>query len=424
MKIDKQLAVLFLAITVIGILLMSLSAPFYYHLRVDLYGQYINHVKNFLQDGNLSHLGYNEYQPVAVMFFISLSPFYLFSSLNITQYVHGLYLANIILIIAAAYLIYAFKRNYTNVFVFALVLLLTGPIVLNRFDMLVFVILLLSFLTFAKHRYFWSGLFMAIAILTKIYPVIFVPYMLYVISKNRGFRRQLPQHLSGYLAGTVAVLFVYCVLLQADFVKIFIDLTIHSIKPVHVESVWSSLLTLFVWMKSGAHVIGGGADGIYGILEQFIQLPKLFYNYFWVIPIATYYLFVFIKTRTAKVVHFDVTHLYVLALIFLVTSKILAPQYLLWVSLPFCLITVPESTNQRVRWSIQLFLLLLASVVTIFIYPLNYDSLINFYQSADGPQIVFWMTVSRNLSLLLLLFISWNVFKHEHETKQINLMGE
>lgn len=411
MIINKYFAILFVCISLVSVLSFSLIPAFYEHLRVDIYGEYINHVNVFLRDGNLSNIGYNEYQPVAVMFFISLSPFYKLSNNDINTYIYGLYFVNILLAIIACFLIYALKKNYTNIFIFALIFLFTGPIILNRFELLVFVELLLMILFYTKKRYFWSGTFMSIAIATKIYPIIFLPYMFYLVTRNRTNYKDVIRYIAGITFGILLVLYVFCGILGVDYRRISSDAKIHSIKPVNSESVWSTLLVFFHWFKNGNHAIGGGSFGVWGIQEELILLPKLFYNYFWILAVTIYYLYILLKNYSSKKVSFDPAMLYLFALLFMVTSKIITPQYILWFSLPFTLITIPMLSKKQLVWSLQLGIILLTSVLTQFVYPLNYGGYLRFFEKQDNTQFYFWVMALRNMLLIALLFVGWATFR-------------
>ncbi len=417
MIINKYFSIFFLVLSITAILFLTLVPAYYSHLRVDIYGQYINHVNAYLNDGSLSDLGYNEYQPVAVMFFVALSPFYTSSNYNINQYIYGLYLVNILLILVSAFLIYKIKNNYSNIFIFALILLFTGPIILNRFELLVFVLLLISIFFFTRRYYFWSGIFLAISIFTKIYPIVFAPYLLYIVIKNRRSMFDIFKYILGGLVGSALVLFVFCTLLGANPTKILTDINIHQIKPVHAESTWATLITLLQW--NNTHNIAGGSVGIFGIREEFIIFPKMFYNFFWIGLILIYYLYIFIKNYSTKILHFENGVLYILALAFLVASKILTPQYTLWFSLLFTLLTIPITWKKQFWWSMQLFLILLISVLTQFIYPLNYEGLVVFYDKPDGTQMYFWILALRNILLIVLLFISLAYFRFHRKKIKI-----
>lgn len=419
MSVNKLLAFLFLAVVIVTLLLLSYCWFYHTHLRVDIYGQYLGHVKSFAEFGNLAHLGYNEYQPVAVLFFISFTPLFKHFNANPLSLVYSLYGAIILIILACALLIYYLKREATNVFIFALILLFSGPIVLHRFDLLVFLMILLVVLSLQKGWFFVAGAFMSLAIMTKIYPVIFVPYILFLLYKNHKRFKSSMYYIAGHLVGAAAVVLLYNVILGADFYKIYTDFMIHSAKPLHAESVWATAISLVQWAKNGIFAIGGGDMGIFGIQQRYIYFPKWFYNYFWIIPIAIYYAVLYFKNYKQKLVQFSARHFYALPLIFLATSKILCGQYLGWFALPFCLISIPKHKKELTRWTIHLVLILLILALTQFVYPLNYDSFINFYQGTKSQWFIFAVLAVRNLFLIFMFVLAWGMLRRTDEEKEL-----
>jgi hypothetical protein len=219
----------------------------------------------------------------------------------------------------------------------------------------------------------------------------------------------------GGIFGAALVLFVFCSILGADFNKIISDAQIHSLKPVHAESTWATLITLINWNDNGDHFIGRGAVGIYGIKEESILMPKWFYNYLWILLIAVYYVFLLLRSRARKKLEFESGILYTLVVLFLVTSKILTGQYLLWFALLFTIVTVPMMRKKQMWWGVELFLILLTLSLTQFIYPLNYEGFVRFYENSNNDSMYFWILAIRNIMLVILLIISWNHFKIEHK---------
>ena len=405
MKINKTTAILFLLLAVIAITLLSFDISYFWHLRVDIYDQYLSHARSFLANLDFAHIGYNEYQPVAVMFFAALSP-----SLNIfgdtpLSYIYTVYVVNILLILAAAILIYRFTGSYTNVFVFALVLFSMGPIVLHRFELLVFLFVALGILFFVSKKYFLAGVMLGLSIAAKIYPILFIPYLFYLTIKSQNAKINTMRFFGGLAVAGLAVLVLYAGVFQASLPKIFEDLQVHSIKPVHAESVWGTSLTAFHLLKYNSIPHGNGAHGIFGIDDALILLPKWFYNYAWLPLVMIFFAIYFYKNRLYSKAELDVGMFSLVILLFLVVSKVLTAQYLLWFSLLFCLQKVPEQEGQQKLWSVDLFLILLAGVLSQFVYPLNYDAFQEFYYfySWSFAPVVLVMAARNGVLALLLV---------------------
>ena len=410
----KTVAILFLALVLTSLVFLSFHHVYFTHLRVDIYGQYLGHAKSFLENHNFAHIGYNEYQPVAVMFFGALSPALKLPGDQVINYVEALYIANIIFAIIGAFLIYAYTRNYTNIFIYALVLLFTGPIILHRFELLVFDLIALGLLFFVGGRVFLAGTMMGIATLTKIYPILFVPYLLYVSLKGSHPLKKSLSFMGGCIIGVAIVLFLFLVVFQANPTKIRSDLKLHELKPVHAESVWASAITLHNRWVNGIETKGAGDIGIFGIRREDTILPKWVFNYSWMVLIAILYIFLFVKTRKQQPFRMSPNFIYLIMLLFLMSSKIVAAQYLMWFSLIFCLQIIPTQENHLKHWIVDLFLILLAAFLSQFIYPLNYDAFLGYYTQGTHPE-MFWILALRNLILAVLFISAFISFWKEHK---------
>lgn len=91
-------------------------------------------------------------------------------------------------------------------------------------------------------------------------------------------------------------------------------------------------------------------------------------------------------------------------LLFIVTSKVFSPQYLLWIlpstAVGAAILTDPEERRRFLQWST---LLLATSLVTHYIFPLNYGPLIQ--PLPESPTMALILTV-RNLTIVMLNVIA------------------
>ncbi len=397
----KLLAALSLITSIIYILLLSFVPAYFYHLRVDQWGQYINHAKSFLEYGNLSNIGYNEYQPVAVLFFISLAPFLGVVNQYMPElnYVFGLYFANVLFIIINAFFYLKITKNYFSIIILSLILVFTGPIILHRFELLLFLFINLSVLLFEQKKYLLSGVFLGIAFCTKLFPIFLAPLFVIYLFFNKKYKQTL-LYLIGFGASLILVYLIYNVGLKGDFLKVLSDLKIHQLKPVHIESVYGSILTIIPFITKGSYALGKGDWGIFGIDTSFNILPLSFYNYFFIIPLGVFYLaFLYLTFKTKK---FYYENLFFIMLIFLIFSKILTGQYLLWYLLFLPLIDFKKYTKSN--WFLLcIFATFMASFLTQFIYPLKYTVLVDTFYSTGEFGEIFWMLFIRNMLLIFIL---------------------
>lgn len=402
---------LFLILCSIVILMQALAVPWKYHLRVDIDGQYISHARHFLKNHNLNSLGYNEYQPGAVLFFVALSPVLLINNSNNT-YLTAVYAVNLVLIFLIGYL-YKILNGYKGVIVFSLILLFMGPIVLYRFDLYTFLFILLAIIFWQKNRPKMSLFLIGIGTIIKIYPALLVPYFLIVSYKNKVGIIEVSRQLLSFFFGLFSVLTMYLFFFGGRLTEIISDLSIHSRKPVHVESVWGSLLTIIPKIMDGNYATGRGDLGIFGLDKTHIIGPIAFYNYCWVVILCLIYTWLLFRIKDNP--KLDIRICLFIILSFLVFSKILTAQYLFWFMLFFPLIAIPLKKTGLLSWQINLFLILLVAVLSQFIYPLKYNELLASFYNNGSNSYIFWVLALRNLLIIILALrfykeIKWNQY--------------
>lgn len=400
-QVYRAAIILFLVLCSLSLLLLSFSSAYAPHLRSDI-NTFAARAGSFLMYGDLAHLAYNEYQPGAILFFLLLSPALLISQVS---FVFALYAVNLLLIFVLAWLIYRFTKSYLNVALFNLVILFTGPIVLHRFELFVFLWVALSIIFFERKKYVSSGICIAASILIKVFPVVMLPYfVLFLILSDTGWKRSIARYLGGVLLGSLGILFFYAGIFHGDLYKILIDFNNHSLKPIHIESIWASILSIYDLYQTGTPPAFWGAYGISGINDTSIILPKFFYNYIWVAVVGIFYAAVFAKMQMqkhARTLAFDLRIPYAAILILLTFSKVLAPQYFLWATLLFCLIEIPRTERGLRAWVIDIFLILAMGTLSMIVYPLNYSGLEALFKIGTH-QDIFWIMTARNTLLVTL----------------------
>ena len=407
----KYISFFSIVFSIAVVLFLSFIPAFYEHLRVDIYGQYLANALVFLQNGNLKLQGYNEYQPIAVIFFITISPVLklaLQSDIYLT-YVYTFYLFNILFIFINALLIYKITKNYANLLLFSTIILFTGPIILHRFELLLFIFNYLATYYFIRKKYLLHGFFISIAIFTKIFPIILVPYFLILIVRNRNRIENLTKTILGILTGSLFTLMVYVILLNVPLLKILQDLKIHAIKPVHAESLYATILTIYNYFFTNIKNSGFGRDGIFGINDSYIYLPLWFYNYFWIIPIFIAYLIFLFKNKNLK---FNPIIPFFILVDFIVFSKILTAQYILWFTLFLPLLNI-EKIRSNNTLKIIIVLNLTGLLITQYIYPLNYNVLLYNFFTQGNDTYIFWILVIRNF-LISLIFTLCLYYLHKN----------
>lgn len=385
-----------LVLIIIVLVLLAFHPAWYFHLQTDI-NVYFARANYFLQNSSFRGLVGNEYQPGALIFFIAASPI-LFVSNTFQSYLWSLFSLNILLILILAYL-YKIYGDIKNIFIFVLILLFTGPIILFRFDLYVMSTLVASFFLFKKDHRILATAVLAYASIIKIFPVIFLPYYLIIEYKNRGLKESVGIFLV-FLLSYISYLAVFSRATAMNFPQILGSFGFIANTPIHTESLWGTLTTLFWLIVSGEFAKGAGSWGIFGIAPEYQLGPLWFYNYFWLIPLSVFYLWLFFKFKDKKCV-FDINVCLLIALLFLLFSKILHHQYLLWFMLLLPLVSWSEILT-HVRWIILIFLTLLMTFVNQYIYPLHYSDWV-FQLYVNGTySYLFWLVALRNLILIFL----------------------
>lgn len=383
------------ALVIIALLVQANIFAWKYHLQVDVDGQYFSIARAFADDLSLKNLGYNEYLPGAVLFFTLLSPVLAFSQ-NPEHFHLFLFSINILLIVALA-LIYKKAVGNIGVLTFLLLLFAGGPIIFYRFELYISLVLILSLFIWSKGKEGLSFFLLGVGASIKIFPVLLLPYFLFLSMKKHGLKKTL-SNLFLFLTGALTPIFIY-LSLNGSIPSIKSALEIHAKKPVHIESIWATLLTLHSKFSTGLYAQGQGEWGIFGIAKAATIGPLFFYNYFWVVALFIVYVFVWRKIRQGE----PYSHLMaaVIILIFLITSKILTGQYLYWLALVFPLIVPVKKT----WWKITLIVIVEVFLITQFIYPLHYNELLGCFYQVGACEEYFWILALRNSLLVVLAAI-------------------
>lgn len=393
-------------ISLVILLLMAYDQAWQYHLAVDVWGFYFPRFVHFSTHLSFANIGQNEYLPGAMFFF--LIPGYLVPPIASTWqvYLKALVLTNIILVIIHLY-IYK-KHNSVSPYIFLAILLLSGPIFFFRHDLFVSMLVIGSILLWQVKKTNWAAFTLGIATSIKIYPVLIIPYFAILAYKSKNYFNILKVLL--FFTFGILIIFALYILLGSSTREIIDSLRVNSIKPVHVESVWGSLLTVIGKFKTGEWTPGVGSTGIFGIDPKYIFLPLNFYNYFWVIPVSAFYYLRFKKIKANE--SLKVEYIFLVILIFLIFSKILTAQYLFWLLPLFPLL---KFTSRAAKIMLYAFVvILLISAFSQYIYPLHYNELLGiFYTTGQQPK-YFYILLLRNVLLIALVYL---ILKYEKNTQ-------
>jgi hypothetical protein len=206
------------------------------------------------------------------------------------------------------------------------------------------------------------------------------------------------------MSGAFLIFGLY-ILLGSSPSEILATVQLNSIKPVHIESLWGSFLTIFSKITSGTWALGKGEHGIFGIDPRYIFLPLTFYNYFWIIPLGIFYIFLYKKV--SKNGELMIEAVFLIVLLFIIFSKILAGQYIFWILTLFPLFKYHLKLENLFVIS---FLVILAIVfLTQYIYPLHYNELLGIFYTSGNQVEYFYILFIRNIFLLILFALVWKM---------------
>lgn len=402
MKLAASLA---LILAIIFILFLSFHSAYYMHLYPDVFVFY-DRAKYFWQHGNLTQLGHNEYQPGALVFFMALSPV-LFLENTLESFKTALFSANLFFILSLGFLFYKMKKT-EGIFLLALFLSLLGPILLFRFDLLVITLIVLFFYLWEKNLKFPAIIILAFATIAKVYPIIFIPYLLFLEFQNEKSNSVLKKALSFlypgylYLASLIIMLLGYSLIFQISLSETYASYNFHNLKSVGTESLWATFIYLGNLLTQTPLPRVEGAYGINAIDRNTLPLPIYFFNYFWIAPFIVLHLIYFFKNFRKKNPSIDYEFILLIMLTFLTFSKVLSNQYLAWF---LCMLPlIKSSVLTKPKWIITIFILAVSVIMHTYIFPLEYSAWLDLFNGNNQDPFLFWIGVISNLMLVVILF--------------------
>ncbi|MFH1354198.1 MAG: hypothetical protein ABIH36_02825 [bacterium] len=373
-------------------------------------------VKYYQKTGSWSNIKAKDYQPGALWLFLLPSlfggPSQSFNAyLNITLFI------NILLIIGHFYLYKHFGPPGASIF-FLILLLAMGPLLLFRFDLAVTSLVLLTWLSFTHQRLSLAGFLLGVAIATKLYPIVLLPIMAAQLLKNYLFRKFALFSLSVFLGATLIV--APFLISSGSLIDISDSFDNYLVKPVGLESLWASGLTIIWQIKSSTRPAIDGSHYIQGIAPSATFLSQSFYNNFWLFPVGLITLFIIQLFWSKKYGYAYPIIPLTLLTTFVISLKVLAPQYLWWA---FSFVPLINFSNPRAPKTtfIMPIILVATLVLTQLIYPINYSQFISWFQDATTDPGPFLISLERNILLIiffiLLLSQLWSTRKPALDTK-------
>lgn len=400
----NKIGLCFLTVIVFIIIFLQATIPLWQnHLIVDIWF-YFERAEHFFTYRTLSNLVNNEYLPGALFYFFIASPALLIEK-NLETYTWAFFLLGFIFLLAHIS-VYKKMGGYFGVFLFLLILLFTGPILLFRFELAVSLLVLLSIYFFKRKKISLSSFFLGIATTVKIYPALILPYYLIIFFKNKQYEKLLM--VLGYFLLGIGIAGGTYFLIGGSLGELSGSLRFHSLKPLGMESPISSVLLLFY--KNYYHQLPKilGAYGVWGIDIDFLPVDLRFFNFFSLVVVFLLYFYIYCSKGLHK--KFRTEIVFLIFLVFLFFSKNLNPQYFFWISSLVPILAISKGGKKVGEFVFLFTLILIILLLTQFIYPMLYTDLINSFSKGRVFTPVIYLLLLRNFLLLVLLIVSARAF--------------
>lgn len=260
-----------------------------------------------------------------------------------------------------------------------------GGVILTRFDLLPAALVAGSFLLVASGRLRGAALVTGIGIAVKLYPAVLVP-LLGAAAWRRGGRRELGR-VAGLAALPATVAYVPFFVLAPD--GVLDSLSRQLGRPLQIESLGAGLLlavhdafgTSLAWASgSGSQNLTGTSADVLAVVQGVAQLG---------VVAAVWLAFARGPATTERLVRHGAAGM----VAFVALSKVLSPQFLVWLVL-----LVPLVAGVRGRAAVGL--TALACACTAVWFPARYWELVKEFDPLSS-----WLVLVRGLALIALLAV-------------------
>lgn len=345
---------------------------------------------------------FSEYPPLALLSF--LLPALLFP----IQPAYGFFFAVemllvdlVVLFIMARLASHLKMRLWSVLGIYTLCLLAVGPLLTGRYDLLPAALVLVALYAFVKGKNKTAWAVLALGVMAKIYPVIIAPFFAIYLLRHRQYR-QLVYGVTIFLGVLLALSLPWMVSNAEGFWHL---ISYHAERGLHAESSYASVLLvgqiLGLTQVTGElsfgswNLVSPVADSLsraspYILVGLLLILYALYARLIWrrADPVAA------VATLDTGAAVLMLRYSLLAILIMLLSSKLLSPQFLIWL--------VPLLPLVRGRWRYTSWMLfLVVGGLTQYIYPYHY------IEFELGTPYLIAMMAFRNflLAVMLILFI-------------------
>lgn len=386
---------LYLPLITIGLLIFLAYLPvFYFHLHTDV-TNFFTQSTQFLSTGTWQDMIYQEYQPASLWFI--LLPHIFSPNATEARYIASFVFVNAIILLIY-FLIIARLLPHSSTLISTLLLIATGPILLFRLEPLVGLLVLLAWFSHLKTRHILAGIFVGLAIFTKLYAVILWPLMAahYLIFLRQ--RDLFIQFVTATLIG-IAIPLLPFLMLGNPLSDVYATITNFQNKPIGMDSMWGNLIVIKYQLLYKRSPPIDNSLGINGFPATTTNAPLSFFNHAWVIPTSS--LLFALLWRYRHVGYADPLLPLLVLLVFLLFSKIINPQYLWWFASLLPLLTLSKQNKQAMAAIVGVTLVSL--ILTQLYYPIFYNQVLAWTNHQAAGSLPVSLSILRNGCLFLVL---------------------
>lgn len=364
------------------------DARWYAHIVVDPAVYWQRAASFFTHDGSWSRLKMNEYQPGALWFFAAVGSA-TGAPGEFDPFLKGLFIANLLLL-AGHVVLARFCGPAISPWLMLFFALLTGPLLLCRFEFLVSLMVLGSWAFWVRGHWSPASFLLGAATATKIYPVLMLPLLAVSAGMRdgwRGFFRQLVMWVAGGFA-VVGTLGMW----GSEWKDVLGALQFHFNKPFGVEGLLGSGIPIVQWLL-GIPLRMAPRNGIFGFESDLGPVVTFALQWSWVAAVAAILVLLWRSRRADAWSQPGV--LFVLFGWYVVLGKLMAPQYTWW-AVPFLALTPRDWFGPRLH-AVAVILVAASLLLGQIVYPLNYSEFLACLNGEYYLNRIFWLNAVKNL---------------------------
>lgn len=334
-----------------------------------------------------------EYPPLALVPFVLPLLATNAAAADLPAYIWSFYIQSILLIALVAFGIVQvltprqIERRTAALLLFAVLVALNAPLISSRYDLFPALLTLLALYSVQRGRPGLAGWWLGCGVVAKLYPVVLLPiFALYYICTGQ-WRATVRLVLGSAI--TILGIMLPFFLLAPD--KIFTFLRYHQQRGLQVESLASGVLLLGhqVGWADVSITFNYGAHHLNSLFADIVVkwLPLAFVALFGVVLARSAMRFRYEYATVGAIDIMTLTQSCVAALLaFIVTNKVLSPQYLIWL--------LPFAPLLRARYTIVVCII---CALTFLLFPFRYGDLL------DLQTVPILLLNLRNMALAALL---------------------